>query len=73
MYLQGDEVFKDLNALVVLRMLLHVGVCKECLQRMINRMENWQLFKHAHLKFSCEQKQTGFHSMTKRSQQLPYE
>ena len=33
-YLQGDEVFKNLNALVVLRVLLAVGVCKEGLQRM---------------------------------------
>lgn len=30
-YLQGDEVFKDLNALVVLWVLLDVGVCEECL------------------------------------------
>lgn len=33
-YLQGDEVFKDFDALVVLWVLLDVGVCEECLQRM---------------------------------------
>lgn len=50
-YLQGDEVFKDLNALVVLWVLLDVGVCKECLQR----MKIGQLFKQCHLKYSCKQ------------------
>lgn len=33
-YLQGDELFEDLDALVVLWVLLDVGVRKECLQRM---------------------------------------
>lgn len=33
-YLQGNEVFQDLDALVVLRVLLGVGVSKESLQRM---------------------------------------
>lgn len=56
-YLQGNEVFKDLNALVVLGVLLDVGVCKECLQR----MKIGQLFKHTHLKNSCKQ-QLFFHS-----------
>lgn len=60
-YLQGDEVFKDLNALVVLWVLLDVRVCKECLQR----MKFGQLFKHSHLKFCCKQQRTDFHSMTK--------
>lgn len=32
-HLQGDEVFKDLDALVVLWVLLDVGVCKERLKR----------------------------------------
>lgn len=32
-HLQGDQVFKDVDALVVLWVLLDVGVCKERLKR----------------------------------------
>lgn len=33
-YLQGDELFKDVNAFVILWVLLDVGLCEECLKRM---------------------------------------
>lgn len=33
LYLQGDELFQDFDAIVVFRMLLDVGVGKECLRR----------------------------------------
>lgn len=33
-YLQGDELFEDVNALLVLWVLLDVGVYEECLKRM---------------------------------------